>query len=133
MGSVPTPPKNTIPKEKGFPSGVESGDSVDFRRNSLSDFFEQALTLLPSEDAYAPLPCLEIVVPDGASIESGSEFLNHESQFLRELTYPSGGELADKETEGISAGRPPTRSCPPAGAENSYVVRPTPVGSCTYP
>lgn len=33
--------------------------SVTKRRNSLSDFFEQALTLLPAEDAYATLPCLE--------------------------------------------------------------------------
>ena len=33
--------------------------SITRRRNSLSDFFDQALTLLAAEDAYASLPCLD--------------------------------------------------------------------------
>lgn len=46
----------------GTPLPVSSSmgqPDVDNRRNSLSDFFDHALTLLPSEDTYASLPCLE--------------------------------------------------------------------------
>jgi hypothetical protein len=39
--------------------GLHYSQEVHDRRNSLSDFFDHALNLLPSEDAFASLPCLD--------------------------------------------------------------------------
>lgn len=57
------------------------------RRNSLSEFFEQALTMLPDDEKYAALPCLDDIDVEPTPIGDNPTFVTPEA--MQQTTNPN--------------------------------------------
>eukprot|EP00934_Nitzschia_sp_Nitz4_P004092 Nitzschia sp. Nitz4//scaffold277_size25017//6077//7456//NITZ4_008345-RA/size25017-augustus-gene-0.21-mRNA-1//-1//CDS//3329545338//4082//frame0 len=75
--------------DPGFPQQQQQHQPTK-RRNSLSDFFEQAISLLPSDGAYANLPCLDDIniepTPIG-SMNSNNNMFTMQQQQQQQQNY----------------------------------------------
>lgn len=69
------------------PAQMGQGDFMRARRrNSLSEFFEQALTMLPEDQKYAALPCLDAIDVEPTPIGANPTFVTPEA--MQQTTNP---------------------------------------------
>ncbi len=93
------------------------------RRNSLSEFFDHALNLLPTEDAYATLPCLDAL----------SQLQSNETLTSYRVTSIGYFAKHDLQVPRLSSHNYPEQSsfmAPQLPQATNFV---TPTTSCNYP